>query len=994
MKSKKAVFISIILIFLFGCMTNEQYETGKSYHGFKLVDKRFVKEVKAPCLYFIHEKTGARLFKIMNDDTNKTFSIAFKTVPDNDCGTPHIIEHSVLNGSKHFPVKSPFDQLLKGSLNTFLNAMTASDVTIYPVASMNEKDYFNLMHVYLDAVFYPNIYSDPRIFMQEGWHHELENAKSDVEYKGVVYNEMKGSFSSPTRELGYQKMKLLFPDNSYGFSSGGYPSAIPQLTYESFLNFHRKHYHPSNSYILLYGDADLNRELEFINESYLKDFEKSTDTIEIPLQKPFEAMKTETRPYPISDSEPLEHSTYLSLSFVAGKNTDFVLTNGLSILTEALVNHESAPIRLALQEAGIGKDVSANLDDIQQNVFEIRVQNADEADKQKFYDIIMTTLKKVADEGLDKKMLDGIINRIEFLLREGDDAQKGIMYNWMNVSGWIFANDPYAGLEYEKQLGSLKVGMNNGLLKQLITEQFINNPHSLLLALVPERGLQSTINNETAKELNTYKSTLTNSEIDSLVKTTADLIDHQKLEDTPEALATIPVLELSDISTTGDFYQATTKQIDSIKTIHFPTFTNGIIYSSLIFDLRVINEEDLPYARLLTEVLGKLPTQKYSFGELDKELSTITGGFNVRLSGYLKDQNEDNLQPKLEIGSKALVAKGSAMFDLITQIATQSKFDDENRLADLIKRHHSRFEQQMKQNGMGVAYTRMASYYSDNGMYMEKRGGIDYYRFLSDLVANYDSRKKELAQKLSELSKTIICKNNIILGVTCDEADYPTYTQSIDSLIKSLPTETAVINDWQFDKQQKNEGIETTSKVQYVLMGANIKKLGYSWNGNIKVLNQLLSTDYLQTQIRVIGGAYGGFCRFSPSGNAYFASSRDPNLSETIKNFKATPTYLDSLKIDQKELTRYIIGTIANIDNPVTPSDKGDIAISNYFNGITNEMIQKERAEILSTKVDSLKNYSKMISDIINQNNLCVYGNEEKIDQNKSEFKQTIKLAD
>ncbi|MEJ2542625.1 MAG: insulinase family protein [Calditrichaceae bacterium] len=531
------------------------YKVDKTYHGFKLKEKRFVKEVNAECFYFIHEKSGARLLKIAADDPNTTFSISFKTVPESDAGTPHIMEHSVLNGSKNFPVKSPFDILSKGSLNTFLNAMTGGDITIYPVASMNDKDYFNLMHVYLDAVFNPLIYDDPRILKQEGWHHELLNKDSSVVYKGVVYNEMKGAFSSPTRELGYQIDKNLFPDNSYHFSSGGYPSAIPTLTYNDFINFHKKYYHPSNSYIYLYGNADLDKELEFIDKKYLSNYKKSDFKASIPLQKPFSEMKQVTAYYSAAEGSSTENQSYIALNYVSGLNTDQKLLFALDILAEVLVNGESAPLRLALQEAGIGKEVHASVDEMKQNVFQIRVQNANASDKDKFLEIINASLQKAVDEGLDMEAAEGRLNRVEFRLREGDDAQKGLTYNFQTINGWFFAEDPFLSLEYEKPLAEIKSAIKEGYLQQVIKQYMLKNPHALLLVLEPKPGMETEINDKTEQELTEFKKTLSDSDLDKLVEETNELVEYQEREDSDEAVATIPMLGLKDIDPNSEFYE-------------------------------------------------------------------------------------------------------------------------------------------------------------------------------------------------------------------------------------------------------------------------------------------------------------------------------------------------------------------------------------------------------------------------------------------------------
>lgn len=442
-------------------MTNDKQ--GVTYFGFKLLEKRFVKEVNADCYLFEHVKSGARLLKFAASDANKTFCIAFKTTPESDCGTPHIMEHSVLNGSKNFPVKSPFDVLTKGSLNTFLNAMTGSDVTFYPVASMNDKDYFNLMHVYLDAVFYPLIYDDPRIFKQEGWHYKLAENEAPVTVKGVVYNEMKGVFSNPIRELAYLVDKNLFPNTCYGKSSGGYPAAIPTLTYEDFLNFHRKYYHPSNSYIFLYGDADLEQELAFINEKYLANFEKSADIASIALQKPFGRMKKITGFYPLTDGSEIANKTYLSLSWVIGEGKDQALGMALDILSDALVNHESGPIRLALQEAGIGRNVSSFYERQKQNILHIRVQNANEADSEKFFELVKRTLLETVEKGIDKKIIQGMINRKEFRLREGDNAHKGLTYTFQAYHSFVLCGRSIFKFGMGKAAGRGKGCIGDGL---------------------------------------------------------------------------------------------------------------------------------------------------------------------------------------------------------------------------------------------------------------------------------------------------------------------------------------------------------------------------------------------------------------------------------------------------------------------------------------------------------------------------------------------------
>jgi len=994
MKNKLLIVTLITLVALvWSCTPGSQYKVDQTYYGFKLVEKKFVKEVNADCYYFIHEKSGARLLKIAADDVNKLFNIAFKTTPEHDYGTPHIMEHSVLNGSKNFPVKSPFDVLSKGSLNTFLNAMTGSDITTYPVASMNDKDYFNLMHVYLDAVFNPLLHEDPRILKQEGWHYELDDVDGEIVYKGVVYNEMKGAFSSPTTELGYQTDKILFPDNTYGVSSGGYPTAIPGLDYEYFKSFHKKYYDPSNSYTLLYGNANLDKELQFIDAEYFSKYEKLDDKIEIPLQKPFEAKKFAEASYPVAEGSSTKDNTYLSLNIVTGLNIDQELTYSLDILREALVNHESAPIRLALQEAGIGKDVRAFVNNSKQNVFTIRVQNANPEDKDKFDQIVYETLQKVSEEGVDKSMIEGILNRIEFRMREGNTPQKGFMYILRSYQGWFFDENPFLGLEFEKPLAQVKEGINNGLLEKVIKEQLIENPHALVMVLKPQPGLEKEIAANIKKELADYKATLSKEELLQLVEETKALKEYQKEKDTPEALASIPLLSLSDISPEVEWYDIEERKVSEVPVLFHNDFTSNILYANLYFDMRALPQDLIPYGNLLCELIGLFNTENYTFGELDNELNIHTGGFYTGLNSYLENNNDDILLPYFMVTSKAFTEKGDKLFELASEIINTSKYDDVERLKAVLTRHQARVESNVKNNGMRYAMIRLGSYYSNEGMYDELTSGLDYYNFITGITDNFDAKNKEVSEKLAKTASILFNQKNMMTSVTCSEEEYKTYSNALQKFVASLPAEGDQINNWEFDLSLKNEGLLAASKVQYVVKGYNFKKLGYDWDGKMRVMNQVLSNEWLNNQVRVIGGAYGGFSGISSSGDMYFGSYRDPNLKETLDNYDASPKFLNEFEASEDEMTRFIIGTISNLDQPRTASQRGSIAVSNYLKHITIEDLKAERSAVLTTTIDDVKAYEGMIKDILSQNAICVYGNTDKVKENKDLFKEVLPVT-
>jgi presequence protease len=961
-------------------------------HGFKLIEKRFVKEVNADCYYFEHVQSGAKLLKIASKDENKTFGITFKTVPSSDNGVAHITEHSVLDGSVKFPVKSPFDVLVKGSLKTFLNAFTSKDFTMYPFASMNEKDYFNLMDVYLNAVFNPLIGSDQRIFKQEGWHYELTEKDAPITYKGVVYNEMKGAYSSPTRELSYQIYKNLMPDNLYGCESGGYPSAIPSLTYKEFLDFHKKYYDPENSYILLYGNADMDKELGFIDKEYLSKYTKSGNKAVISDQEAFTFMKDVNAYYPVLDGADTKGQTYLSLSFAAGHNTDYALGMALDIICEALFNQESAPIRLALQKAGIGQDISASVSNYNQNVVMISVPNANPEDKARFYEIMMTTLREIVDKGIDKKEIQGIINRTEFQLREGNDAQKGISYMSQIQPGWFFADDPFLGLEYEKPLAIVKKALTSNYLEKIVQKYFIDNHHSVLISLEPKPGLDKEKNARQEQQLKEYKSTLTETEIDALKKETDDLISFQKREDDPKALATIPMLNLSDINLKATWYGCTEKQVDGTTVIYHEEFTNNIIYCNLFFDLHVLPKEMIPYASLLSNILGSLDTKKYSYGDLNRELNIHTGGFYTSLDTYFENQDDDKMIAKFSIVSKVLADKTKTMFELTSEILNNTIYTDTARLKALLIRHQSQLDAAMKRDGNRVATTRLSSYITNRGMFNEITGGLEYYWFVTKMVHDFANNADQTVKKLKQVAGLLFTKENMMIATTSDKNDLEIFSKKLNTFCKTMPAPKPALNKWQFTLQVRNEGILTPSKVQYVIAGADFKRLGYSWDGKMRVLNQILSRDWLTNQIRVIGGAYGGYSTISPNGTITFNSYRDPNLKATIDNYNATADYLAKFTADEKTMTRYIIGTISGLDVPLTPQQKGDNAVSYYFSKRSYEDVQKDREAILNTKATDIAGYVQLIKNVLAQKAICVYGNQDKINAEKDSFKELIKI--
>ena len=988
MRRIASILTALFIIITFSC------RQGPDYPGYTLISKKFVKEVNADCYYFEHNKSGAKVFKIAADDPNKTFAVIFKTITDSDCGTPHITEHSVLEGSRNFPVKSPFDEMAKGSLRTFLNAMTGKDVTMYPAASMNTKDYFNLMHVYFDAVFNPLVLENPATFMQEGWHYELMDPDDPLVHKGVVYNEMKGSFSSPDREMYYQTNRHLFPDNCYRFSSGGRPEAIPELTYENFIEYYKKHYHPSNSYILLYGDADLERELSFIDTAYLNNYERAEMELEIPMQKPFSELREAEEPYPVPEGADTAGQSMLRLSFVVGDGADLELYLAMRVIQDVLVNQESAPLRLALQEAGIGRDITASAGVMRQQTFSMTVKNANPGDKERFRKTVYETMEKVVREGLDKEAIEGIINRLEFRLREGDDAQKGLTYMQWIIDSWLYVGDPYRGLEYEGPIASVKAALTTDYLEGIIKERLIDNPHALLLVMKPEPGLEARIGKAASKKLADYKAGLSEEEISAIIRSTGELIARQDSEDSPEALATIPKLSLSDVNPDAEWYQVEEKNADGQKILYLEEFTNNVIYTDFIFDMRIVNQEMIPYMSILGELLGKLDTRNFSFEELEKYMNIHTGGFNTGMTTYLDSKNDDLLQPEFTVSIKAVHDKSDKLMELAEEILLRTDYTDTARIRNLLNKHLARVESGIKGNGYVYARTRERSYHSPEGVFSELSGGISYYQFLKKLMSDYEMNAEDLTRKLISISSSLFAGNNMIIGVTCGKDDYPPLESGLAELASRFPRTAAEPEEWTLVPVTGNEGFMAASKVQFVVQGANFKKLGHEFNGHLLVLNRVMRSEWLHPQIRVKGGAYGGLGSFMQNGEVYFASYRDPNLAETLENFAGTAEFIHGFEADSGEMTQFIIGTIAGIDSPMTVARKSNTALRNYFTGFTKSEHQKLRDEVLSTTLEDIHALEPLVQEVLDQNTYCVYGNQEKILANKGLFNSVVSIMD
>ena len=963
---------------------------GQQYSGFTLQEITKVKEINSTAYQFTHKKSGARLLFMENEDDNKVFSITFRTPPSDSTGVAHIVEHSVLCGSRKFPMKEPFVELIKGSLNTYLNAMTFSDKTMYPVASRNDKDFQNLMDVYLDAVFYPVMYDCPEVFMQEGWHYEAESKEADLTYKGVVYNEMKGAFSSPEAILDKEILASLFPDTTYGYESGGDPDVIPALTLEGFLGFHRKYYHPSNSYIYLYGKMDIEEKLAFLDKEYLAAFTAKSIDSAITNQELFTEPKFVEAFYPASANEDIHDKTFLSLNCIVGQAEETETMMALQILEHFLLRTQSAPLKKALIDANIGKDVlSSFADSILQPCFSIIVSGSDEAKVEAFKRVTNETLANLVRDGIDRELIEASINLLEFKLREADFGQspKGLIYNIKCMDSWLYDASPLLGISYEKPLRNIKQALGNRYFEQLIESKFLNNSHMTLVVLKPKQGMGEMRAREIKAELAAQKQKLSELELEQFVAMTKKLKLRQETPDTAEALATIPLLKLQDIEPKSEQLVLEEKLEEHTKVLFHPLTTNRIAYLNLYFNAVTIPQELVSYAFLLAEFLGKVSTERYNYGELANVVNSSTGGIAYDVIAFTESHSAEVYYPKFKIKAKALVEKLPKLCEIIAEVITKSKFDDKKRMKELIAQLKSSLEMYLLRNAQQVVAGRVLSYFSPASRYNEQ-GLLSFYEFIVELDKNFDVKYPVIQENFAKIMPMIFNKNELVTSITLEKNDYQTFVEAYPKIVDGLNEQKFAEQTYAFEINPLNEGLMTSSKIQYVAKGANFNRLGFKFTGSLRVLETILRYDYMWNRIRVQGGAYGAFTQFRRTGNMVFGSYRDPNLTETIDVYDETAAYMRNFTVDEREMTKYIIGTMSSLDTPLTAQMKGEVAAECYIRHITQADIQGERNQVLTTGQQDIRDLAALIDACMKENYLCVLGGEEKIKENKAVFHQ------
>lgn len=968
-------------------------------HGlaeYEILDEHRVEDVQSDGFILRHKKSGARIAILSNNDDNKVFYIGFRTPPEDETGVPHIIEHTTLCGSKKFPVKDPFIELAKGSLNTFLNAMTYPDKTVYPVASCNDQDFKNLMDVYLDAVFNPNITKYEEIFKQEGWHYELTGKDDELKINGVVYNEMKGAYSSPDEVLSSQIYRSLFPDNTYSKDSGGNPEYIPKLTYEAYLDFYHKYYHPSNSYIYLYGDMDVVERLEWLDKEYLSLYDYKKVNSEINKQPAFDKIKNVEAQYSITMDDSQENKTYLSYNRVVGDTLDEMLYQAFDVLDYALVSSPGAPVKQALIDAGIGDDVYGSYDaGILQPVFSFVAKNANASQADEFESIIENTLKEVVKTGINKEALLAGINSSEFKFREADFGQfpKGLLFGLNCLDSWLFDDmKPFIHLECLGTFAKLRKAVDTDYFEKLIQEYLLDNTHGSSVTVKPKRGLGNEREEALAKELSDYKASLSDEEIKKLIEDTEHLKKYQEEPSSDEDLRKLPMLTRADMKKNAMPFSNIEDELLDVKVVRHDIESNGIDYISFLFDAGDFAQSELGYLGFFTNALGLVSTEKYSYTDLANATNIYTGGISTGTASHPDIKDRNNFVFKFEVKLKVLEKNLDKALELMEQMLLTSDFTDTKRLGELVAQIKARLQANLSSSSHLVAAMRSMSSFSRYALYQDELKGIAFYRSICHIEKELSESPKSVSDKLAAIAKKLFARNRMLISFTGNNEAYGNAKPSLEKVIAGFDKMSAIGNQAEVHFNTAKEAFIDASQIQYVAKTGDFICEGYEYTGALRLLRIILSYDYLWINVRVKGGAYGCMNTFLRSGESYFVSYRDPNLSDTLDVYDKIPEYIKSFSPDERDMTKYIIGTFSALDTPMNPEAKGSRSLSAYLEGITYEQIQKERNEILNAQPEDIRRLADLVEAVLKKDSICVIGNENMIKESAGLFENVEKL--
>ncbi|WP_311525906.1 insulinase family protein [uncultured Parvimonas sp.] len=965
------------------------------YKGYKLIQEKHIKDVNSDCVLLEHEKTGAKVFLMKNDDDNKTFGIGFKTLPEDNTGICHIIEHSVLSGSRKFQTKEPFMDMVKISMATFLNALTFPDKTIYPVSSRNEKDFKNLMDVYMDAVFYPVMKKDRRIFMQEGWHYELENAEDELNIKGVVYNEMKGAYSVPETTLYYRVNNALCPDTVYAMESGGEPYEIPNLTYENFCDFHSKYYHPSNSYIYLYGDCDMEERLEFLDREYLSNFEKEKiDNFE-GNQKPFENTKNVFDEYSVSKDEDTKNKTFLAYSSCFGESNG--LKDGIieKLLSEILVDMQGAYLKEALLKANICEDVSSiSMESTKFSSFGVYVINSEREYLDKFKEIVENVLREVVKNGIGKEKLIAVLNRTEFSIRELlNSTTAGVEYFFSIFDTWLYGGSPMDSLTFDEALSEIREDiLNNRLLERVIEEKILNNNHKAFIVLSPSAGLNDKKDLAQKEWLKRYKDSLSKIQIEKIIENTKNLIEYQQTESTEEQKATIPKLKIEDIDKETLKIPNEVEKIEDITVLKHNIFTSGINYVDICFDLKHISKDEIVYLSLVENLLKSLDKKSMTYKDFSVETFLRCGGVSTAITTLTNAKNREKFVPKFVVSVKFLGEKLKETVELLKVLLKETIFTDKNRIKEEVLSIKGELEQDVLGAGHMYGINRAKSYFSNKACYDERFKGLDYLEFIQDLAENFDDRIDNVIEKMEFVYNRMFKQNETIVNITTTEENFEEIKKAFVECVKEFPRFEDISYDFTFERENLKEGIATSSDVNYVTFAGDLKKLGIEYSGSFSLLSKILSTTHMHNNIRAIGGAYGAGLSITRDSEMLMFSYRDPNLKSTKETFNSVGKYVSEMEITEEELESFKISLVKDFNPLLTPKHKGYTSMVMYITGSDEKELELYLGQLLNTKLEDLRELGKVIDEVLSQDGFVVVGNTNKIKENSKEFKNIVVL--
>ncbi|KAL9174142.1 hypothetical protein ABFS82_02G032700 [Erythranthe guttata] len=940
--------------------------------GFEKVSEEFIEECKSRAVLYKHKKTGAEIMSVSNDDENKVFGIVLRTPPKDSTGIPHILEHSVLCGSRKYPLKEPFVELLKGSLHTFLNAFTYPDRTCYPVASTNTKDFYNLVDVYLDAVFFPKCVEDIKTFQQEGWHYELNDPSEDITYKGVVFNEMKGVYSQPDSILGRASQQALSPDNTYGVDSGGDPQVIPKLTFEEFKEFHRKYYHPSNSRIWFYGDDDANERLRILSDMF--EANSAPEESRVDYQKLFSKPVRIVEKYPAAEGVDLKKKHMVCLNWLLSETPlDLETELALGFLDHLMMGTPASPLRKILLESGLGEAIVGGgiEDELLQPQFGVGLKGVSDDDIQKVEELIMTTLKKMAEEGFNSDAVEASMNTIEFSLRENNTGSfpRGLALMLRSMGKWIYDMDPFEPLKYQGPLKELKARIaeegSKAVFAPLIEKFILNNQHRVTIEMQPDSEMASRDEATEKENLEKLKASLTVEDLAELARATHELKLKQETPDPPEALKCVPSLSLQDIPKNPIHIPTEVGEINGTKVLQHDLFTNDVLYAEVVFKMSSLKQELLPLVPLFCQSLLEMGTKDLDFVQLNQLIGRKTGGISVYPFTSSVRGKEDPCSHIIARG-KSMSGRAEDLFNLFNRVLQDVQLTDQKRFKQFVSQSKARMENRLRGSGHGIAAARMDAKLNVAGWISEQMGGISYLEFLQDLEKKVDDDWLGISSSLEEIRNTLISKNDCIINLTADGKNLKNTEKYVSKFLDMLPNTSPVASpSWNARLPLTNEAIVVPTQVNYVGKAANLFETGYQLKGSAYVISKYLNNSWLWDRVRVSGGAYGGFCDFDThSGVFSFLSYRDPNLLKTLDIYDGTSNFLRELEMDNDALTKAIIGTIGDVDSYQLPDAKGYSSLSRYLLGVTEEDRQVRREEILSTRLEDFKEFADVVEAV------------------------------